>query len=276
MEFMAHLSLGGTLACLGLAVLRSRHRRVRDGRQAQLISREAEVISRCPISFGEGLCDPQLLTPHFARDRIVRVENALHSRCLEALQSEALSSRAWMVASYVPFHKQGFTLGFDNVLELAPHCWSLYRNPQWIAWLTTVIGTPLLPAPVRDQSAMSLLCYQRQGDHIQWHYDHNFYLGRHFTVLLSLVNHGASGAQSQSQFQRQVSQGRLQQFDTRENSLIVFEGARVRHRATPAGAGDLRLILSMTYCTVPRNSPTREALRKIKDTAFFGWRALWD
>ena len=62
-------------------------------------------------------------------------------------------------------------------------------------------------------------------------------------VFLALVNRGNSAGLSQSVFQRQLADGASEQFSTTENSLIVFEGARVRHRATPAAAGDLRLIL---------------------------------
>jgi hypothetical protein len=31
----------------------------------------------------------------------------------------------------------------------------------------------------------------------------------------------------------------------------------------------------MTYCSDPRNSRLQEAARRIKDTAYFGLRALW-
>jgi hypothetical protein len=93
---------------------------------------------------------------------------------------------------------------------------------------------------------------------------------------MALVNRGGTNGLSRSMFQRQHADGGIEEFATTENSLIVFEGARVRHRATPAADGDLRLILSMTYCADPRISPVKEAARRIKDTAFFGIRALWD
>src|SRR5262249_37848247 len=114
------------------------------------------------------------------------------------------------------------------------------------------------------------------GEHINWHFDHNFYRGRHFTVLFSLVNRSANGGNSQNRLERQHADGTIQAIDTSENSLVVFEGARVRHRATPAADGDLRVILSMTYCTDPRNSVLKEIIRRLKDTAFYGLRALWD
>jgi hypothetical protein len=57
--------------------------------------------------------------------------------------------------------------------------------------------------------------------------------------------------------------------------MIVFEGVRVRHKATPVGDGEKRVIWSMTYCAGPRNSALQGVARRVKDTAFFGLGALW-
>jgi hypothetical protein len=62
---------------------------------------------------------------------------------------------------------------------------------------------------------------------------------------------------------------------TPPNTLVVFEGARVLHRVTTLAEGERRIVLSMTYCSDPRNSRLQEAARRIKDTAYFGLRALW-
>ena len=121
-----------------------------------------------------------------------------------------------------------------------------------------------------------MLCYKDAGDHIGWHYDHNFYRGRHFTVLLMLVNRAADGGPSKSRLQHQLADGSAEAIDMPDNTLVVFEGARVRHRVTPIAEGDLRMVLSMTYCDDPRTHPLKDAARRIKDTAFFGLRALWD
>src|SRR4029077_8745170 len=125
-------------------------------------------------------------------------------------------------------------------------------------WISRVTGVPVHPTPVQDQSSLSVLCYKDAGDHINWHYDHNFYRGRHFPVLLSLVNRSQQGSLSSSRLERQLPDGSAQTIDTSENSLVVFEGVRVRHRATPSAAGDLRVILSMTYCADARIGTTQE------------------
>jgi hypothetical protein len=57
--------------------------------------------------------------------------------------------------------------------------------------------------------------------------------------------------------------------------MIVFEGNKILHKVTPIREGERRVVLSMTFCTDPRNSLVQGIARRIKDTAFFGIRALW-
>jgi hypothetical protein len=143
-------------------------------------------------------------------------------------------------------------------------------------WVGRVVGERVFPAGDHDQSACSLLIYDQPGDHIGWHYDHNFYQGRQFTVLLSLVNKSQDGGLSASNYVRKLPDGTNQEVDTCENALVLFEGSLVRHKATPTQPGDLRVILSMTYNTVPKISWFGEFIRRCKDIAFHGLKALWD
>ena len=43
----------------------------------------------------------------------------------------------------------------------------------------------------------------------------------------------------------------------------------------PIAEGERRVVWSMTYCTDARNSAAQGLARRVKDTAFFGLRALW-
>jgi hypothetical protein len=69
--------------------------------------------------------------------------------------------------------------------------------------------------------------------------------------------------------------GREHVIPTPPNAMIVFDGAKVRHKVTPSAEGERRVIWSMTYCVNPRNSAFQGVARRVKDTAFFGLRALW-
>jgi hypothetical protein len=56
---------------------------------------------------------------------------------------------------------------------------------------------------------------------------------------------------------------------------VLFEGAKTLHRATPIADGDTRVMLSMTYATDPTISWYKEVIRRCKDVAFYGLKALW-
>jgi hypothetical protein len=177
--------------------------------------------------------------------------------------------------SYLPLHKKGGAIAYGTLRKLAPKTVALYHCVEHQKAISAIVSARVLPTPVEDESSLSILVYDRPGDHIGWHYDHNFYRGRHFTVLLPIENwgRGADGLSAARLMAR--LHGRDAVVLTPPNTLVVFEGARMLHRATPIDDGERRVVLSMTYCTDPRNSRLQEAARRIKDTAFFGLRTLW-
>jgi hypothetical protein len=177
--------------------------------------------------------------------------------------------------TYLPAHKKGGTVAYETLEREAPQVVKLYRSPAMQGFISRITGIKLEPTPLHDQSSCSVLFYEKPGDHIGWHYDHNFYKGRHFTALIPLVNrgHGEGGLSAA----RLMVKRRREEITiaTPPNRLIVFEGAKVRHKVTPIAEGERRVVWSMTYCADPRNSAFQGVTRRIKDTAFFGVRALW-
>ncbi len=220
--------------------------------------------------------DPKDLQPVFARERILTVADFLAPESLEALRSECLANREHVERSYLPGHKKGGTLSYEAIHHRAPTCLAFYHSPTLHRWLSDVVGETLVPTADHDQSSCSILVYDQGGDHINWHYDHNFYRGRHFTVLLSLVNRSAAGGISAGRLMQRKKNGDEPAWACEENTLVIFEGARVLHRASPIADGDLRVMLSMTLCTNPRINPVMELVRRAKDTAYYGPRALID
>jgi hypothetical protein len=218
-----------------------------------------------------GLCLPPEL-PCFDR-HLAFVDGILGQSDLETIATLAqrLDDKE---RGYVPAHKRGSTIAYSTLRIEAPLVAELYGSPALCGLVSEIVGEKLQPTPVTDESSCSLLFYEKPGDHIGWHYDHNFYRGRHFTVLLPLVNCGRNGGPSSARFEAKL-EAVATEIATPANRLIVFEGSRVRHRVTPLGAGERRIIWSMTYCTDPRNSAIQDAARRVKDTAFFGIRALW-
>jgi hypothetical protein len=252
-----------------------RHRRHRDRMYAELACLRDSTVERYPAHV-MATTDRAQLAADFARDMMVRIPQFLSPECLAALRSEAMENLPRVERSFIPTHKKGGTLCYETISRHAPRCLSFYHSSAVREWVQAITGERVVPTRDQDQSSLSILCYNEAGDHINWHFDHNFYRGRHFTVLLSLTNESPTGGVSQSRLQRRTPAGEVVELDTAANTLVVFEGARVLHRASPTGPGDVRLMLSMTYCTDSRIHWSKEFFRRVKDTAYYGMRALWD
>jgi hypothetical protein len=177
--------------------------------------------------------------------------------------------------SYLPAHKKGGTVAYETLVEKVPDIVTLYRSEDFRELVSQITGVAVAPTPLHDQSSCSVLFYEKPGDHIGWHYDHNFYKGRHFTVLIPVINRDSAGiGLSAARLTAKLGGGDVE-VATPPNRMILFEGARVRHKVTPIAEGERRVVWSMTYCADPRNSAWQGVARRVKDTAFFGLRALW-
>lgn len=273
MPWLTWSAWGLGVGSLVFALVWLRHRGNRRSYLIQLAARRPELIRDTTIHIAA--TNRERPAREFAAHRLTTLRDFVTPECLQVLREEALAQIPVMKRTFIPLHKKGATLSYEQIHTLAPHCLAFYHNPEVQQWVSTIAGVPVEPTPNQDQSSLSLLCYHEPGDHINWHYDHNFYRGRHFTVLLSLLNEGPNGV-SQGTLQRQLADGSAQAYETPANTLVVFEGAKVRHRATPVGENERRVMLSMTYCVDPRISHAKEFIRRCKDTAFFGIRALWD
>lgn len=246
---------------------RSHHRRT------TLTRRTAPGIARLQqeLRLGRLAARP---VPAFA-DHIARMPDLLPIETLRTLRAAAVHSLQ-IQRSLIPGHKKGGTVSHDTLREHAPAVIAFYESAALRTLVSHVVGEPVVPTPPHDQSSCSILVYDRPGDHIGWHYDHNFYRARHFTVLLSLENRRLDGAGCSSSNLETRSPDGVRQIPTDANTLVIFEGARVLHRATRLGRDERRLLLSMTFCTDPRTSAIKDFARRIKDIAYYGPRALWN
>ncbi len=175
---------------------------------------------------------------------------------------------------HVPIHKRGATISYHDLHYSAPEIIAFYLSPQLHEWCSLAIGERVRPTPINDLSSCSILIYDQPSDHIGWHYDYDFYHGRHFTALLSLVNTNAAGnGLSSARLMTRINRSQTV-ISTGPNTLILFEGAYVFHRVTPLQEGERRVILSMTFCTNPSSTALQSFERRIKDVAYFGRRAF--
>lgn len=206
---------------------------------------------------------------------VVVVPDALPLADFERLLAVASACRN-PERSWIPAHKQGGTISYESLHALAPELVGFFLADGLRQWLTATIGEAVRPTPVHDQSSCSLLRYSAPRDRIGWHYDHNFYRGRHFTALLVLANHRNDDPTTLSDCRLHIRvNGEERVVEDRPNTLILFEGARIRHCASALGPGQFRLLLSMTFATRTTASPVQAIARRCKDVAFYGVRALW-
>jgi hypothetical protein len=215
-----------------------------------------------------------LAVPDFGK-HLVAIPSAVEDAVLARLRNEALEFSLSGERSWVPGHKQGGTISYADLIDRHAAAVAFYRSPGLAALISTVVGEPMGPTPIHDQSSCTLLCYLQPRDRIGWHYDHNFYRGRHITILLVLENRRLSDNGPSSSHTEAVLDGRPNSVLDRPGTLIVFEGARVLHRATALADGERRILMAMTMTSDPRNHWWQGLLRRGKDMAYFGPRALW-
>jgi hypothetical protein len=211
--------------------------------------------------------------PDFAK-RLVRVPDFLPAGVFARLRADVLELQM-AERSFVPAHKKGGTIAYEALIAEAPTVVAYYQSPELMGFFSSVIRTQVSPTPIDDQSSLSVLIYDRPADRIGWHYDHDFYRGQHFTALLPIVNEGSADAGLSHANLLARLDGREVEINTAPNTLVLFEGAVVRHKVTPIEAGERRIILSMTCCTDPRAHTWQKIARRFKDTAYYGVRALW-
>ena len=265
-DILAFLAFGLLAVAAAVAVPFLRRRRLYANLQSKLVGVRvpaleslAAITSRAASGFG---------------NRLATFDGFLPPAALAAVTADAERLVA-PERSYIPTHKKGGTVAYETVIANAPALVALYQSPELRGFISRLVGVPVVPTPLQDQSSLSVLCYDKPGDHIGWHYDLNFYRGRHFTVLLPVVNVGSGdGGLSHARLTAQVAGGEVD-IATPPNKLVVFEGAKVKHKVAPIIAGERRMVVSMTYCADPRERWWQGVARRVKDTAFFGVRALW-
>jgi hypothetical protein len=178
--------------------------------------------------------------------------------------------------NYLPGHKQGGSVSRHAIDELAPFIAQLYRSPALIGWLERLSGERLQVSPPDDPHAYALYFYTRPGDHIGWHYDTSYYVGRRYTLLLGVVDRSSCRLDYELHTREPgvaVVPGSLQILP---GGLVFFDGDKLRHRITPLAAGELRVSLTFEYVTDPAMHPWRRMISNMKDAvAYFGFRQVF-
>ena len=178
--------------------------------------------------------------------------------------------------NYLPGHKQGGSVSRHAIDELAPVIADLYRAPVLIEWLTLLAGERLQVSPEDDPHAYALYFYTQQGDHVGWHYDTSYYLGRRYTLLIGVIDQSSCRLEYELHTRNKdtaLVPGSLQ---IPPGGLVFFDGDALRHRITPLRAGERRVSLTFEYVTDPRMRGWWRFVSNMKDSiAYFGFRQVF-
>lgn len=202
----------------------------------------------------------------------------------EFLPPEATARLASAVAAvqpsvnrnYLPGHKQGGSVGRHVIDEHAPYIAELYRSRALIDMLEGIAGERLQLSPADDPHAYALYFYTRPGDHIGWHYDTSYYVGRRYTVLLGVIDQSSCRLDYELHTREKGVAAVPGSIQIPPGGLVFFDGDALRHRITPLGEGETRVSLTLEYVTDGRMSPGRRLISNMKDAfGYFGFRQVF-
>ena len=103
--------------------------------------------------------------------------------------------------------------------------------------------------PEADTNRLSLLYYKDEGDGIDWHADGTIYLGDRWAGILTIVE---DIKESEAKLELKPN-GKPATFpvDKMENTLVLFQGDQVQHRARPMLMDEQRIVVSLLFSTNP-------------------------
>lgn len=178
--------------------------------------------------------------------------------------------------NYLPGHKQGGSVGRHVIDERAPFIAELYRSRALIDVLEGIAGERLQLSPPDDPHAYALYFYTRPGDHIGWHYDTSYYVGRRYTVLFGVIDESSCRLDYELHTREKGVAVVAGSIRIPPGGLVFFDGDALRHRITPLKESELRVSLTFEYVTDPRMRRGWRLISNLKDAlGYFGFRQVF-
>jgi len=142
----------------------------------------------------------------------------------------------------------------------------LYYNPYLLQVIRSVTGNPRMQTvSCGDKSSYNVLLYNKPNDHIEWHTDPNHYRGDRVTVLICMANSNSSNTDVSAAELLYDINGTVNSIQMKPNSILIFNGSRIRHKATGIQENELRTLISFTYCDICEQTLWGWFVRSIKE-----------
>ena len=123
-------------------------------------------------------------------------------------------------------------------------------NPKFLQKVQSKTGIANLQfVPEVDTNRLSLLYYKDEGDGIDWHVDGTIYMGDRWAGILTIVE---DIKESEAKLELKPN-GKPATFpvEKMENTLVLFQGDQVQHRARPMLMDEQRIVVSLLFSTNP-------------------------
>ena len=150
-----------------------------------------------------------------------------------------------------------------TILENIPDIEEQYR--LYASIVSQYIGENVKILPKDTKNRMTLVVYEKEGDHIDWHFDTNHYDGRYFNLLIPITLESTCG-----NYQYRNVYGVDTDVEIFKGQGILFEGDKVFHRGKMLCKDQFRVILSLTYVTNDYMNHWNYTMHKMKEFGIYG------
>lgn len=219
---------------------------------------------------------PRVKAEYGAQNEFVFLEKALPEALTADLLREAERAREDVHRVFVPFVRQGGSVSYFRLKARRSPLVSFYRSGALKDLVSRLAGRELHYCPEDDPHSIAVFYYDQPGDHVTWHVDACHYKkGVAYTVLVGLRD------RSRMKLECRLFEGVpgrevvAKDFVTGSGSLVLFNGCNVRHRVTPLGEGEERIVLSMQFLLDPKMNRARRFLANVDHAIkYFGLASL--
>ena len=209
-------------------------------------------------------------------DEFILIPDFISKGILTRMQLDSEKAKEDAHRSFIPKHKKGGSVPRPILKKKSFVLSSLYESIEILDFFNQLTGQDLNLCPDHDLHACALYLYTEEGDHIDYHFDTSYYNGDRYTALLGIINRSRSLLEYEL-FHRRKGQRIIKDATLIEpGTLVFFNGDKLRHRVTPAAAGDKGIVLTLEFVTDPEMALTKRFVSNMKDAiAYFGFKKVF-
>jgi hypothetical protein len=200
---------------------------------------------------------------------LIKYSNVLSSQQFNKIKNEALNHQVEKNRSkqYTSYWRKGEASNLTKLIKSCPDVIRLYMNNDIINLHKKY---KIKRVPLNDTNSLGLLYYNKKDDHINWHYDFNYYFGKRYTALLCLENiNKETGKISCAKLIAIINNKELM-INLKPNEMVFFNGSAIKHRVSKSCRNDSRVMLTMIYCDLCQKNPMMTFYEKLQKFSFYG------